>query len=63
MYTGRQMYFYYLEWLFVYNKGGYLHITVLLFLNNLNKKLVIYNQPTLKFGYLANNQKLKSGYF
>ena len=34
---GRQMYFYYLEWLFVYNQ------------NNV--------------GYLANNQKLKGGYF
>ena len=30
---GRQMYFYYLEWLFVYNqnKGGYLQITTLQF--------------------------------
>ena len=30
---GRQMYFYYLEWLFVYNqnKSGYLQITTLQF--------------------------------
>ena len=34
---GHQMYFYYLEWLFTNN-----HITVLLFLNNQNIKLVIY---------------------
>ena len=39
---GRQMYFYYLEWLIVYNQNnvGYIytnnHITVLLFLNNQN---------------------------
>ena len=37
------MYFYYLEWLFVYNqnKAGYLQITalVLLFLNNQNIKI------------------------
>ena len=50
---GRQMYFYYLEWLFVYNQNnvGYLQITTLqfhVFLNNQNIKL--------KFGYLANNQ-------
>ena len=43
-YMGRHMYFYYLEWLFVYNqKQGWLvtnnHITVLLFLNNQNIKL------------------------
>ena len=45
---GRQMYFNYLEWLFVYNqnKAGYLQITTLqfylIFLNNQNIKLVIY---------------------
>ena len=33
MLMGRQMYFYYLEWLFVYNqnKSGYLQITTLQF--------------------------------
>ena len=32
-YMGRQMYFYYLEWLFVYNQNnvGYLQITTLQF--------------------------------
>ena len=33
IFMGRQMYFYYLEWLFVYNqnKSGYLQITTLQF--------------------------------
>ena len=42
---GRQMYLYYLEWLFVHNqnkRGSNNHITVLLFLNNQNIELVIY---------------------
>ena len=33
---GRQIYFYYLEWLFLYNQNKGNHITVLLFLNNQN---------------------------
>ena len=44
MVMGRQMYFYYLEWLYVYNQ-----FKVLLFLNNQNAML----------GYLANNQSLE----
>ena len=38
---GRQMYFYYLEWLLYITKTRVVNITVLLFLNNQNEKLVI----------------------
>ena len=45
-YLGRQMYFYHLEWLFVYNQNKYglyvnNHIAVWLFINNHNETMVI----------------------
>ena len=71
---GRQMYFYYLEWLFVYNqnKSGYLQITTLqfyyflitkiqnwLFTNNQELKSGYFQITKMKIGYLLNNQNAK----
>ena len=53
---GPQMYFYYLEWLFVHNQNNVVYLQITTLLNNQNAKLVIYYitkmQAKWKIGYL-----------